>query len=298
MIAPRLPQGAQERYTAALVGDFTFLEPLVSDHPTSGDSAAFDHGVPTAARVYDVMLNGKDNYAIDREVAQASLGVMPELKEIALHNRAILHRVVRSLAQEGIDQFLDLGSGLPTARNTHEVVHETNPDASVVYVDIDPLVSAHGHAILADNPKTHVVTADLRDPQAVLNHPEVRERIDLGRPVCVMLCGILHHILDEEDPNGIVAALRDAVAPGSYFFITNFTRLGDAPESKELERVLLEQLGTGRVRTPEELMAYFDGMELLAPGLVPLPLWRPDGIVADSTSIAARFMTGGVARIG
>ncbi|MFW5416989.1 SAM-dependent methyltransferase [Nocardiopsis sp. CNT-189] len=270
---------------------------MTDDRTSAPPTSVFDQGVPTAARVYDVMLDGKDNYAIDREVARASLEVMPELKEIALHNRAILHRVVRTLAaQEGVDQFLDLGSGLPTARNTHEVALEANPDARVVYVDIDPLVSAHGHAILADNPNTRVVTADLRDPRSVLDHAEVRKTIDLDRPVCVMLCGILHHILDEEDPNGIVAALREAVAPGSFFFITNFTRLGDAPESQELERVLLSQLGTGRVRTVEELQAYFDGLEMLPPGMVPLPLWRPDGIVADSTSVAARFMTGGVAR--
>ncbi|MFC4561225.1 SAM-dependent methyltransferase [Nocardiopsis mangrovi] len=267
----------------------------MADDTTSG--AGLDLGVPTAARVYDVMLNGKDNYAIDRQVAQASLEVMPELKQIAIHNREMLHRVVRYLAEEeGITQFFDLGSGLPTARNTHEVAQEVNPDAKVVYVDIDPLVLVHGHAILAENANTRVVTADIRNPQEILEHPDVTALIDFGKPVCVMLVGILHHLLDEENPGGIVETLRDAAVPGSYFFITNFTRLGDAPESAELEKVLLSQLGTGRVRTPEELETYFEGLELLSPGLVPLPLWRPDGIVRDSTSIAARFMTGGVGR--
>ncbi|GAB3452962.1 SAM-dependent methyltransferase [Streptomonospora sediminis] len=260
-------------------------------------SAGFDTGVPTAARVYDVMLEGKDNYAADRQVARASLDVMPELKEIAIHNREMLHRVVRHLAtEEGITQFVDLGSGLPTARNTHEVAQEANSAAKVVYVDIDPLVAVHGRAILGGDSNTEVVTADLREPARVLADPAVRALIDFDRPVCVMLCGILHHILDEEDPQGIVSALVDAVVPGSFFFITNFTRLGDAPESAELERVLLSQLGTGRVRTTEELDAFFGGLKLLPPGVVPLPLWRPDGIVRDSTSVAARFMTGGVAR--
>ncbi|MFI0462735.1 SAM-dependent methyltransferase [Saccharopolyspora sp. 5N102] len=260
-------------------------------------SAELDTGVPTAARVYDVMLNGKDNYSADRAVAEASLAVMPELKEIAINNRAILHRVVRHLAaDEGIVQFLDLGSGLPTARNTHEVAQEANPESRVVYVDIDPIVLAHGRAILANDANTRVATADIRRPGEVLAHPDVRGLIDFERPVCVMLCGILHHLLDEEDPNGIVDALREAVAPGSFFFITNFTRLGDAPESAELERVLLSQLGTGRVRTPAELARFFTGLELLTPGIVPLPLWRPDTPVTDATSIAARFMTGGVAR--
>ncbi|MBW8487399.1 SAM-dependent methyltransferase [Actinomadura parmotrematis] len=254
-------------------------------------------GVPTAARVYDVMLNGKDNFAVDREVAHASLAIMPELRDIALHNRAMLHRVVRHLAaDEGVVQFLDLGSGLPTARNTHEVAQEANPEARVVYVDIDPIVLAHGRAILADNPGTTVVTADIRDPEAVLAHPDVRRLIDFSQPVAVMLCGILHHLNDDEEPGRIVAALRDAVPAGSFFFITNFTRLGDAPESAELEKQLLQQLGTGRVRTPAELAAFFDGLEILPPGLVPLPLWRPDEVVTDATTVDVRFMTGGVGR--
>ncbi|MGP4014246.1 SAM-dependent methyltransferase [Saccharopolyspora sp. 5N708] len=262
-----------------------------------GPSAELDTGVPTAARVYDVMLGGKDNYAADRAVAEASLAVMPELKEIALHNRAILHRVVRYLAaDEGITQFLDLGSGLPTAMNTHEVAQQANPQARVVYVDVDPIVLAHGRAILANDANTRVATADIRQPREVLDHPDARGLIDFDQPVCVMLCGILHHLLDEEDPQGIVDTLREAVAPGSFFFITNFTRLGDAPESVELERVLLSQLGTGRVRTPAELARFFTGLELLTPGVVPLPLWRPDTPVTDATSTAARFMTGGVAR--
>ncbi|TDC90974.1 SAM-dependent methyltransferase [Saccharopolyspora aridisoli] len=260
-------------------------------------SVGLDDGVPTAARVYDVMLDGKDNYAVDQEVAAASLAVMPELKQIAIHNREMLHRVVRYVAAErGVTQFLDLGSGLPTARNTHEVAQEARSDARVVYVDIDPIVLAHGRAILANDDNTRVATADIRQPQQVLEHSETLELIDFSQPVCVMLCGILHHILDEEDPHGIVATLRGAVAPGSFFFITNFTKLGDAPESVELERVLLSQLGTGRVRTPEELARFFTGLELLTPGVVPLPLWRPDAPVTDATSIAARFMTGGLAR--
>lgn len=271
------------------------------EHGTGSDPSSgvvvLDDGVPTAARVYDVMLDGKDNYAIDRQVAHASLDVMPELKEIAQHNRAMLRRVVRhAVDQEGVTQFLDLGSGLPTVGNTHEVAQEADPRARVIYVDIDPIVLVHGRATLADNDRTRVVTADIREPREVLDHPDVRGLIDFEKPVCVMLCGILHHILDEEDPNGIVAALRDAVPSGSLFFITNFTRLGDTPESAELERVLLEQLGTGRVRTPSELTRQFDGLELLPPGIVPLPMWRPDELVTDPTTVGVRFMTGGLAR--
>ena len=265
--------------------------------PVDPEIVVLDNGVPTAARVYDVMLNGKDNFAIDRQVAEASLSVMPELKEIALHNRAILHRVVRHLAAErGIAQFLDLGSGLPTARNTHEVAQGFNPDAKVIYVDIDPIVLAHGRALLEDNDNTRVVTADLRKPAEVLEHPDVRELIDFSKPVCVMLCGILHHLADDEDPKGVVEALRDVVVPSSYFFITNFTRLSDSAESEELERVLLSQLGTGRVRTPTELAEFFDGLEILPPGIVPLPLWRPEEIITDSTTVGVRFMTGGVGK--
>ncbi|RZQ60970.1 SAM-dependent methyltransferase [Amycolatopsis suaedae] len=254
-----------------------------------------DDGVPTAARVYDVMLDGKDNYAIDRQVAEASLAVMPELKEIARHNREILHRVVRHLATEaGITQFLDLGSGLPTVRNTHEVAQEANPDARVAYVDIDPIVLAHGRARLQDNDNVGIITADIRKPREVLDNPEVRGLIDFSKPVCVMLCGILHHILDEEDPQNIVDTLREAVPSGSYLFITNFTKLGDSPQSQELERVLLSQLGTGRVRSPEELARFFTGLELIPPGIVPLPLWRPEKVITDATTVGVRFMTGGV----
>lgn len=166
-------------------------------------------GVPTAARVYDVMLGGKDNYEVDRAVAAGSLAIMPELRDIALHNRAILHRVVRHLAaEEGITQFLDLGSGLPTVRNTHEVAQEVNPAAHVVYVDIDPIVLAHGRAILADNANTTVVTADIRRPDDLLERPEVRALIDFDKPVCVMLVGILHHLADDEKPGQIVQVLR------------------------------------------------------------------------------------------
>lgn len=275
-----------------------FPPPIASDTSTAAEPPPpIATDAPTAARVYDVMLNGKDNFEVDREVAEASLAIMPELRDIALHNRAILHRVVRHLAaEEGVTQFLDLGSGLPTVRNTHEVAQEANPEARVVYVDIDPIVLAHGRAILADNPNTTVVTADLREPHEVLDHPEVRGLIDFERPVCVMLVGILHHLSDAEDPAGIVRALREAVPSGSYLFITNFTRLSDASESAELERQLLEQLGTGRVRTPRELADFFDGLEVLTPGLVPLPLWRPDEPVTDASPIDVRFMTGGVGR--
>ncbi|EHY89324.1 SAM-dependent methyltransferase [Saccharomonospora azurea] len=273
------------------------MSPADPTDPDQPSIVALDDGKPTAARVYDVMLDGKDNYAVDRQVAEASLSVMPELKEIALHNRAVLRRVVHHLAAEqGITQFLDLGSGLPTVGNTHEVAQAANPDAKVVYVDIDPIVLAHGRALLEDNPNTKVVTADIRKPLDMLEHPEVTSHIDFDKPVCVMLVGILHHILDEEDPEGIVATLRNAVPSGSYFFITNFTRLSDTPESEELERVLLSQLGTGRVRTPAELARYFEGLDLLAPGIVPLPLWRPEEIITDATTVGVRFMTGGVAR--
>lgn len=263
----------------------------------SDSDSGISSKVPTAARVYDVMLGGKDNFAVDRQVAEASLAIMPELRDIAVHNRAMLHRVVRYLAaEEGIDQFLDLGSGLPTVRNTHEVAHEVNPDAHVVYVDIDPIVLAYGRAFLADNDKTIVVTADIRKHQELITHRDVRAHIDFSRPVCIMLCGILHHLADEEHPGRLVKALRAAAAPGSFFFITNFTRLSDSPESVALERQLLDQLGTGRVRTPAELAEFFSGLDILLPGLVPLPLWRPDEPVLDATTLDVRFMTGGVGR--
>ena len=250
---------------------------------------------PSIARAYNVVLGGKDNFAVDRQVVGEMLKIVPELPQVATYNRQILIRGVRYLAAEaGIRQFLDLGSGLPTAENTHQAAQQVVPDAHVVYVDNDPLVLAHGRAMLAENDKTAVVTADLRDPAAILTHPEVNRLIDFSQPVGVMLVGILHHLHDDEDPQGIARAYMDAVPSGSYLFMTAFCR--SFPEAAELEQTYLSVLGTGRFRTKEQLQSFFGDLEMVEPGLVYLPEWRPQEPVPDEMTVAEKLMAGGIGR--
>jgi len=250
---------------------------------------------PSIARAYDVVLGGKDNFAVDRQVVGEMLKIVPELPQVAAYNRQVLSRGVRYLAaQGGIRQFLDLGSGLPTRENTHQVAQRVAPDTHVVYVDNDPIVLAHGRAILAENANTAVVTADLRDPAAVLANPGVTRLIDLSQPVGVLLVGILHHLHDGEDPEGVARTYMDAVPSGSYLFMTAFCR--SFPEAAELEQTYLSALGTGRFRTREQLQAFFGDLEMVEPGLVYLPEWRPEEPIRHEMTVAEKLMAGGIGR--
>ncbi len=249
----------------------------MSDDPGEPERAVsgLDVSQPTIARAYDVLLGGKDNYRADRELASFAIEHIPGLQESALENREVLIRGVRHLADSaGIDQFLDLGSGLPTVQNTHEVAQAVNPDARVVYVDIDPLVHVHGQAILAENNNTRVTTGDVRDSRSILTDPEVTRIIDFDRPVAVMLVGMLHYlapdIVDE-----VVAAYREALAPGSYLFMTSLADTG-LPAQQELARITRENLEEGWARTPDEIERHFGDFELIEPGVVYTALWRPD----------------------
>jgi S-adenosyl methyltransferase len=261
-----------------------------------------DARIPNIARVYDAFLGGKDNFAADRQVVEFALQVTPDAPVGARANRAFLRRVVRYLVGEaGITQLLDVGSGLPTQGNVHEVAHELNPAARIVYVDNDPVVYTHGQALLADARTTEVVTADVRRPGAVLKDPIVREFIDFSQPVGLLLLSILHHINDEDDPAGIMARLRDAMPRGSYLAISSFRMPGpEYPEHRaktaEMEQLFNEKLGTGHWRSDEEIRAWFGDWELIEPGLVPLAEWRPD--VRGQTRRDATYygFVGGVAR--
>lgn len=267
--------------------------PLHGDAPEEWAPTGIDVTVPSIARVYDAVLGGKDNFPVDRAIAQQSQDIVPEIGDVARYNRDILGRAVRTMAKAGITQFLDLGSGLPTVQNTHQVAQEVNPDAKIVYVDIDPIVLAHGRAILAENANTTVVTADLRDPKAVLDLPAVREFIDFDQPIGLMLVGVIHHLGDDEGPEAIVRDYLAALPAGSYFLLTHFC--ASSPDALALEGALLTSLGTGRFRTLEEITAYFEGTELLEPGVVYLPEWRPDAPVPASLTVGQRLMAGGLA---
>ncbi|MGP3913462.1 SAM-dependent methyltransferase [Nonomuraea sp. 10N515B] len=257
---------------------------------------------PSVARVYDYMLGGKDNYAIDRHVAAMALKVAPDAPEAARANREFLRRTVRYLAGEaGIRQFLDIGSGLPTQGNVHEIAQSVTPGTRVVYVDHDPIVLVHGQALLAADATTTVIEADAREPEKILGDPQARALIDFSRPVGLLLFGLLHHLSDDEDPGAILGWLVAPLAPGSHVVISHFHNPGEAhPEvSKQAyaaEKIFNEHLGTGRWRTRDELLAYFDGLELVDPGLVPLPEWRPDDGDTATPGITYHTFVGAVAR--
>ncbi|MFC4588769.1 SAM-dependent methyltransferase [Sphaerisporangium corydalis] len=265
-------------------------------------SPEIDTTKPSISRVYDYLLGGKDNFAVDREVGEMALRIAPDAKAAGQANRRFLRRVVRHLtAEAGIRQFLDLGSGLPSQGNVHEVAQEADPSARVVYVDNDPIVLAHGRAVLAAGGNTAVIQADVREPEAILRHPRVREFIDFSRPVGLLLFSILHHFNDDEDPAGVAATLRDALPSGSHVALSHFCNPGAAhPEAAEqalaAEKVFNDNLGTGRWRTREEILAYFGDLDVLEPGLVPLAEWRPEpGDTFDRTLTYYTYV-GGVAR--
>ncbi|MFE7033165.1 SAM-dependent methyltransferase [Streptomyces sp. NPDC057621] len=238
--------------------------------------SSIDPTRPSIARVYDYLLGGKDNYAADRAVGDVFKRDLPGSVAIAFANRAALTRAVREIATTtGIRQFIDLGSGLPTADNVHQVAQRAAPDARVVYVDIDPQALVHGRALLENNDRTRVVAADVRNPEAVRTHPDTVELIDFERPVAVILSAILHHVNDDEDPAGIVRYWRDHVPSGSYFFLSHF-RSGNDAETAEAEKVLQQTFGRGRWRTDAEIASLLEGLDILDPGIVPASLWRPD----------------------
>ena len=253
-----------------------------------------DTSRPSVARVYDAILGGKDNFAVDRAIAEESVREMGDGGSGARLNRPPLGRAVRFMARQGIDQFLDLGSGLPTVQNTHEIARSVNPQARVVYVDNDPSVYLHGRALLAGDASTAVVLADIREPDKLLETPEIKDLIDFSQPAGLILNAVIHHILDEEDPYGIVARYKDALAPGSYLQITHFCDA--APEAAASVRVLRENLGRGQVRTREEILRFFDGFELVEPGLVFLSQWRPDEPVRLPLDVGSLLMLAGVGR--
>jgi hypothetical protein len=257
---------------------------------------------PNIARVYDAFLGGKDNFAADRAVVELTLQLAPDAAIGANANRAFLRRVVRHLvAQAGITQFLDIGSGLPSRGNVHEIAHQVDPAARVAYVDIDPVVFVHSEALLGRSPAATVVTADARRPDEILGHPRVRDFIDFSRPVGLLMLAILHHLADSEDPAGVAARFRGALAPGSYLAISSFRMPGpehprDAAKTRAVQKLFNEKLGTGRWREHDEILAWFGDWELLEPGLVPLPEWRPDLAGQAKRNSTYYGFVGGVAR--
>ncbi|MDH2426922.1 SAM-dependent methyltransferase [Sphaerisporangium sp. TRM90804] len=264
--------------------------------------AKIDTTKPSIARVYDWFLGGKDNFAIDRQVAEAALKIAPGAQQAGLQNRAFLRRVVHHMAAEaGVRQFIDIGSGLPTQGNVHQVAQEVDPAARVVYVDNDPMVLVHGRALLTTDDSTTVIQADARDPRSILENDQVKKFIDFSEPVGLLMLSILHHLNDHEDPAGVAATLRAPLVSGSFVAISHFCNPGDvnpaaSQQATTVEKVFNENLGTGRWRTMDEIMEYFGDFELLDPGLVPLPEWRDEPGFFIKSALLYHTYYGGLAR--
>ena len=254
---------------------------------------------PSVARVYDAILGGKDNFAADRAVAAQAVKATGDGGKGARLNRAALGRAVRFMCRQGVAQFLDLGSGLPTAQNTHQIAQAVNPAARVVYVDNDPSAYVHGQALLTGDASTVVVLADVREPDKLLDrlgsaNTELAGFLDFAQPIGLILSAVIHHVLDEEDPYGIVACYTDALAPGSYLQLTHFC--DSSQEARANEQVLKKSLGRGQVRSREQIARFFDGLDLVEPGLVYLPEWRPDEPVRRPLDPGSMLMLCGVGR--
>jgi hypothetical protein len=238
------------------------------------------------ARVYDYWLGGTHNFLADQDTGRAIMSIDPNVPETARSGRAFLGRAVRFLAGEGISQFLDVGSGIPTQGNVHEIAQQADPRARVVYADIDPIAIAHSTAILAGNENAAVINADLREPETVLGADDTRRLIDFSQPVGLVLCAVLHFVSDDDDPWRIVATLRDALPSGSYFVLGHGS-VGENATTRAVTKVYNRNVAGGiRLRSRGEIMRFFDGFELVEPGLVLVPLWRPDspGDVPDDLS--------------
>ncbi|MGW3664335.1 SAM-dependent methyltransferase [Streptomyces sp. NPDC005141] len=245
---------------------------------------SIDISVPSVSRIYDYYLGGSHNFEVDREAARKAMEFMPGLPKVMQANRAFMRRAVRFAAGEGIDQFLDIGSGIPTFGNVHEIAQSTRPGARVVYVDHDPVAVAHSQAVLRDNEDADVVAADLLKPQEILASTQVQQLIDLNRPVALLLVAILHFVEDADDPYRAVAELRDALAPGSLLVVTHASFEG-IPLPKEQAEGTVDVYKNIRnpliMRTREEIARFFEGYDMVEPGLVPMPNWRPDTAPED-----------------
>ncbi len=248
---------------------------------TAGESGWVPPGVDTKranpARVYDYLLGGTHNFLADQDAARAVIAVEPNTRPGVRANRAFLSRAVRFLATEGIRQFLYIGSGIPTAGNVHEIAQQAVLGGRVAYVDNDPVAVAHALALLDQNTDAGVTEADLREPGQILADHEVRRLIDLARPAGLLLGMVLHFISDAEDPWRIVATLRDALAPGSYLVLAHLTNESRPAVAQATETVYNRSVSTDiHMRSRADILRFFDGFDLVQPGLVYVPEWRPD----------------------
>ena len=285
------PAGVRTIYAS----DVTAARESILDEKSRVGPLPIDTSVAHPARRYDYWLGGKDNFAADRESGEAVLKVFPGARVWARENRAFLRRAVTFLAREaGIRQFLDIGTGIPTANNTHEVAQSVAPRTRVVYVDNDPIVLVHARALLTSTPegRTAYVDADFRDPERILSDPETREVLDFSRPTALMLLAVLHFFADDDGPYEIVARLVDELAPGSFLAMSHGT--GDFMSEHQQGAMT----GLGHVRSRAGLARFFEGTELVDPGIVSIESWRPETPEALRPTPADINCYGAVGRIG
>jgi SAM-dependent methyltransferase len=276
--------------------------PHEADSPVYAPSLSIDITKASVARVYDCGLGGKDNYEVDRAVFEQVNQVAPQMARLARENRAWLVRATRFLAGSArIDQFLDCGAGLPTAENTHQAAQRINPEARVAYVDNDPVVLAHGRALLEDNDLTRLIDADLTEPDRVLDHPEIARYLDFDRPIALIQCSTIHHVPDAKKPMEIMRRYIDRLPSGSYVALTHFCNPEDDGPGTELARFVEgvftnSSMGSGYFRTRSEIEAFFGDLDLVEPGVVRLRDWWPDGPNLQAATADDEVVLGGVAR--
>ncbi|MEU0912808.1 SAM-dependent methyltransferase [Streptomyces althioticus] len=256
---------------------------------------SIDITVPSVSRMYDYYLGGSHNFEVDREAARKAMEFMPGLPKVMQANRAFMRRAVRYAVSEGVTQFLDIGSGIPTFGNVHEVARAADPEARVMYVDHDPVAVAHSKVVLEGDDRADILAADLRKPQEILGSDEVGRLIDLNRPVALLLVAILHFVEEADDPYGAVAELREALAPGSMLVLTHATYEGIPlpPERAEgAVDVYRDMRNPLIMRTRDEIARFFEGYDMVEPGLVPMPRWRPDTAPEDEDPYAFSGLAG------
>ena len=264
-------------------------------------AVVIDTSVPHPARRYDYLLGGKTHYAVDRESADAIESAFPGIRIAAQENRRFLRRAVTMLAGEyGVDQFLDIGTGIPSPGNTHELAQAIHPAARVLYADNDPVVLAHSQALLSGTPegRTGYIHADLRKPESVLGHPQVAATLDLSRPVALTIVAVLHFVTDHDQPYDAVGRLVAALPPGSFLVLSHGT--WDFMPAAMIERIKAlptPKTGVFATRTRDEVARFFDGMELIAPGVVPLNRWRAEGESEPRPTDAETAFYGAVGRV-
>lgn len=249
-----------------------------------------DPTIPSPARMYDYYLGGKDNYGADREAAEKALSVVPFGRRIAQANRYFMMQAVVSMADQGIRQFVDLGTGIPTSPSVHELARAIQPSARVVYVDNDAIVTAHNRALLVQDNRIEAIQADIREPDSIISSPEFRELIDFSQPVGVLFVAVLHFVGDREDPLGIVRAFSSRMTAGSYLALSHITSDGTEPGvMNTIQEVYSQTSASVSFRTRAEIDMFFSGFELVSPGLADVTRWTPN---VTAKPLNLRFLAG------